>query len=130
MAVIAKSGAPSISTAAPPTTVSLSGLHAGEALAAGDACYIKSADGLVYRSDGGAVGTAAVVDGYAPTDCPIGEATSLYWDVNFRYGSGLTPGIFVYLGTTGALSDVATTGGTNPIGRVIDATRIWLTKSY
>lgn len=131
MTAVAKSGTPSISTGAPPTSCSVSGLIAGEALSAGDACYIKSSDGKVYKSTGTAANAAAVVDGFAPTDCPIGEATSLYWHVNFYYGAGLTPGSFVYLSTTaGALEDAATTGGTVPIGRVIDASRIWVRKSY
>lgn len=131
MAAVAKSGTPSISTAAPPTSCSVSGLIAGEALTAGDACYIKTSDGKVYKSNGTAANAAAVVDGFAPADCPIGEATSLYWHVNFRYGAALSPGSFVYLSTTaGLLEDAATTGGTVPVGRVIDATRIWVRKSY
>jgi hypothetical protein len=131
MASIAKSGTPSLSTAIPPTTNSLSGLYAGESLSAGDACYIKTSDGKVYRSIGTAANAAAVVDGFALSDCPIGEVLSLYWGVNLRYGAGLNPGTFAYLDTTaGGLSDAATTGGTVPIGRVIDATRIWVRKSY
>jgi hypothetical protein len=47
-------------------------------------------------------------------------------DVNFRYGAGLTPGATLYLSGTvaGGLADAASTGGTAPIGFVIDATRI------
>lgn len=131
MAAIAKSGTPSLSTAIPPTTHSISGLYAGEAISAGDACYIKTSDGKVYKSTGAAANAAAVVDGFALADCPIGEALSLYWGVNLRYGANLSPGTFAYLDTTaGGLSDVATTGGTVPIGRVIDATRIYVKKSY
>lgn len=131
MAAIAKSGTPSLSTAIPPTSNSVSGLYAGEALSAGDACYIKTSDGKVYKSTGAAANAAAVVDGFALSDCPIGEALSLYWGVNLRYGAGLSPGSFAYLDTTaGGLSDAATTGGTVPIGRVIDATRIYVKKSY
>ncbi|OLD63745.1 MAG: hypothetical protein AUF65_01170 [Chloroflexi bacterium 13_1_20CM_50_12] len=131
MAAIAKSGSPSLSTAIPPTTNSLSGLYAGEAIFSGDPCYIKTSDGKVYRSNGTAANAAAVVDGFAMADCPIGEALSLYWGVNMRYGAGLNPGTFAYLDTTaGGLSDAPTTGGTVPIGRVIDSTRIWVRKSY
>jgi hypothetical protein len=132
MAAVPKSGTPSISTGAPPTSCSVSGLIAGEALSAGDACYIKSSDGKAYKATGAAANAAAVVDGFAPSACPLGEATSLYWNVNFYYGAGLTPGSFVYLSATtaGGLEDAATTGGTTPIGRVIDASRIWVQKSY
>lgn len=131
MASVAKSGQPSVSTSVPPTNCQLSGLYAGEALAAGDACYIKTSDGKVYRSNGTAANAAAVVDGFTPSDVPIGEVVTLMWHVNFRYGAGLSPGSFVYLDTTaGGLSDAATTGGTVPIGRVVDATRIFVQKSY
>lgn len=131
MAAIAKSGQVSVSTSVPPTNCQLSGLYAGEALAAGDACYIKTSDGKVWRSIGTAVNAAAQVDGFTPSDVPIGEVVTLMWDVNFRYGLALSPGSFAYLDTTaGGLSDAATTGGTVPIGRVVDATRIYVQKSY
>ena len=132
MAAISKVGTPSLSTAIPPTSCNISGFHAGEALAAGDACYIKTSDGLIYRSTGAALNAAAVVDGFVPADCPIGEATSLYFDVQFYYGAALSPGSYVYLsGTTaGGLDTAASTGGLTPIGRVIDATRIRLVPSY
>lgn len=59
MTAVSKSGTPSITTAAPPTNCSLSGLFAGEALNAGDACYIKTSDGKAYKSTGALVGTTA-----------------------------------------------------------------------
>jgi hypothetical protein len=128
---IAKTGNVSLATSAPPSSSSVSGFHAGEALASGDACYIKTSDGLIYRSIGTAVNAAAVVDGFTLSAVPIGEAVTLYWNVNLRYGAGLSPGSFAYLDTVaGGLNDTATTGGTVAIGRVIDATRIWVRKSY
>ncbi len=132
MTAVAKVGTPSLSTAIPPTSCNISGFHAGEALAAGDACYIKTSDGLVYRSTGAAANAAAAVDGFVPADCPIGEATSLYFNVQFYYGTGLTIGSYVYLSGTvaGGLDTAASTGGVNPIGRVIDATRIRVVPSY
>lgn len=251
MTAVSKSGTPSLTTAAPPTNCSLSGLVAGEAIAAVDACYIKSSDGKAYKSSGAATGlnppdepalatatsggtvaagiygvkityknatgetlasengtiattgatstitvtspaasgsggaaathylvymtpvnggpwklqngsgtaiatdytrtappvtntaepptadssgskAAAVVDGYAPVATASGDAMSLYWNVRFNYGASLTPGSFVYLDSTtaGALNDAATALGTVPIGRVIDATRIDLFRSY
>ena len=131
MAAIAKSGTPSICTAAPPTSCSVSGLVAGEAINSGDACYIKNADGKVYKSTAAtATDPAALVHGYAPTSYSAGDAMSLYWDVNFAYDSGLTPGKPVFLSgsTAGALVDAAADATLAPIGLTIDAKRIWLTR--
>jgi hypothetical protein len=129
MAQVAKSGTPSLSSVLPPSSQRISGLLAGEAIEAGDACYIKS-DGRIWKSTGAAANAAAKVDGYAATSAPVGEAVTLYFDVNFRYGSGLTPGARVYLSATaGTLSDAATTGGTAPIGFCVDSTRIHLWQS-
>lgn len=74
---------------------------------------------------------AAVVDGFAPTDYASGDPISLYWNVRFAYGASLTPGAFVYLDTTaGGLNTAPTSLGTVAIGRVVDATRIELFRSY
>lgn len=125
MAAIAKSGTPSVSSVDVPQAHEIVGLLAGEAIAAGDPCYIKAADGKVWLSTGAAVAAAAKVRGWAGFAAAAGEAVTLYTDVNIRYGAGMTPGADVFLGATAAaLSDVATTGGTAPIGYVIDATRI------
>jgi hypothetical protein len=108
----------------------LAGLLAGEAIAAGDACYVKS-DGKVWLSTGAAANAAAKVDGWAAEACAVGEAVTIFFDVNFRYGAGLTPGARLYVsGTTGgALADAASTGGTAPVGFVVDATRIHVWQS-
>lgn len=55
---------------------------------------------------------------------------TLFRHCNFRYGAGMTPGARVFLGAAGVLSDVATTGGTAPVGFVIDATRVHIHGSY
>lgn len=130
MAAISKSGTPSLASVLPPANQKISGLLAGEALAAGDACHIK-ADGLVWRSTGAAANAAARVDGYAAQATATGEAVTLFFDVNFRYGAGLTPGARVYLSGTvaGGLDDAASTGGTQPLGFVVDSTRIRLWQS-
>ena len=131
MTAIAKSGQVSLSTPVPPTNAQVSGLYAGEALAAGDACYINTSDGKIYRSIGTSANAAAVVDGFTPSDVPVGEVVTLMWGVNFRYGTALTPGSFAYLDTVaGGLNTAPTTGGTVAIGRCIDSTRIWVRKSY
>lgn len=130
MAAVAKSGTPSVCSQTPGREHQLSGLLAGEAIAAGDACYVKS-DGLVWLSTGAAANAAAKVRGFAFTAAAVGEAVTLYHGVNWYYGAALTPGadLFLSAATAGALSDVATTGGTAPIGYVIDATRVRLNAS-
>jgi hypothetical protein len=131
MAAVAKSGTPSVCTQTPSREHQISGLVAGEAIAAGDACYIKAADGFVWLSTGAAANAAAKVRGFAFTAAAVGEAVTLYHGVNWRYGAALSPGadLFLSAATPGALSDAATTGGTAPIGFVIDATRVHLDKS-
>jgi len=130
MADIAKSGTPSLATYLPPATAQTAGLLAGEDLAAGDACYIKS-DGKVWRSTGAAANPAAKVRGFAAMATKAGEAITLFFDVTFRYGSGLTPGADYYLSgaTAGALADAASTGGTGPIAYALDTTRIAVRRS-
>lgn len=129
MAEINKSGTPSLATLTTQVN-SLAGLLAGEAIAAGDACYIHT-DGKAYKATGAAANAAAKVRGFACQAAAIGEAVTLAWDVRFRYGAGLTPGANVFLSGTvaGGLADTASTGGTQPIGFVVDATRIHLKQS-
>lgn len=131
MAAISKSGTPSQSSMGlAPGAQKLPVLYAGEDLAAGDACYIKS-DGKIWKSTGAAANAAAKVRGYTEIAVKSGEPVTLVFNVTFRYGASLTPGIDVYLsGTTaGGLDTAASTGGTAPIGYVVDATRIYLYQS-
>lgn len=130
MAEIAKSGNPSLASVLPPQSQTISGLLAGEAIAAGDACYIKS-DGKIWRSTGAAANAAAEVHGFAAQAASVNAPVTLLFDVNFFYGAGLTPGAKLYLSaaTVGGLADAATTGGTKPVAFVVDATRIHVTQS-
>lgn len=129
MATIAKSGTPSLASVLPPQNSQLAGLLAGEAIAAGDLCYIHSG-GTIRRSNGTSANAAAVVVGIALEACASGEAVTIIWNVNFRYGSGMTPGTRLYASATaGAIDDAATTGGTAPIGYVVDASRIHINQS-
>ena len=125
MAAVAKSGTPSLASVLPPQNCQLAGLLAGENIAAGDACYINSS-GVVIRSTGAAANAAAKVRGFAAEAVNNGEAVTLVWDVNLRYGSGLTPGADYYLSgsTAGGLDTATSTGGTAPIAYAVDATRI------
>lgn len=130
MAVITKVGTPSLSSLKPGQDKTVVGLVAGEAIAAGDPCYIAST-GKIMKSTGAAANAAAKVRGFALQAAALNEPVTLIDEVNIRYGSGMTPGADVFLGATaGVLSDAATTGGTAPIGYVIDATRIrvWSSK--
>jgi hypothetical protein len=131
MATVAKSGTPSLSSVLPEQAHQVgSGVKAGEAITAGDLCYIAST-GLFMKSNGTSANAAAKVDGIALKACPSGEAPDVYRNVEIRYGAGMTPGARLYLQTTaGLISDAATTGGTAPIGFVVDATRIFIHGSY
>lgn len=129
MAAVTLTGTPSLSTTVPCPAHHISGLLAGEAIFAGALVYIKS-DGKVWLATGAAANAAAKVAGMALQAAAVGEACSIYYDVNVRYGAGLTPGAQLFLSTGGLIVDAATTGGTAPIGFVIDATRIrvWAAK--
>lgn len=129
MADLVKSGTPSLSTVTPCPAHHISGLVAGESVAAGDLCYVKS-DGKVWRSIGTAANAAAKCDGMALQAAAVGDGCSVYFDVNVRYGATLTPGARYYVGAAaGALADAATTGGTGPVAFAIDATRIRISQS-
>lgn len=131
MAIVNKSGTPSLSSQLPPQNCQIaSGALAGEDIAAGDVCYVAS-DGTVMRSDGTAADAAAVADGIAAKAASEGEAVTILRNVTFKYGAGLTPGTRLYVAATaGAIGDAATTGGTAPIGFVVDDTRIYFHGSY
>jgi hypothetical protein len=125
MALIAKSGTPSLSAVLPPQNDQFQ-LVAGEAIAAGDLCYIAS-DGTAMRSNGTSANAAAKCVGIAAMAAPSGEAVTVYRNVRFHYGTGLTPGAQLYVGATaGRIDNAATTGGTAPIGFVVDATRVFI----
>lgn len=131
MADIARSGTPSLSSLTPGQDKCIVGLLAGETLVAGDACNIAST-GKVMKAIGTAANAAAKVRGYAMGGAVLNEAVTLVFDVNVRYGAALTPGADVFLSATaggGLLADVASAGGTAPIGFVVDATRIRLLQS-
>lgn len=125
MAEITRSGTPSISSLHPGQDKTISGLLAGETIAAGDCCYIAST-GKVLKSTGAAATAPAKVDGWAMGAAVLNESVTLVHDVNIRYGAGLTPGTRYFLSGTvaGGIADAASTGGTAPVAFAIDATRI------
>jgi len=127
MAEITKSGTPSPCTPLIPPLQRLSELVAGEAIAAGDACYVKS-DGKVWRSTGAAANAAAKVDGFAAMAAGVNQPVTLITESNWYYGGveALNPGARLFLSgaNAGQLADAASTGGTAPVGYVIDATNV------
>lgn len=129
VADIAKSGSPSLSSPLPPPSNQTTGLVAGEALGLWDAVRIHS-DGKVYKATGAANNASARVIGFVPQAHSSGDkdVTIYHGNVNVRYGAGMTPGGYVFLSgaTAGALADAASTGGIQPLGIILDATRIRL----
>jgi hypothetical protein len=130
MADLVKSGTPSLCSVLPNASANkITGLVAGEAVAAGDACYIKS-DGKIWRSIGTSVNAAAKCDGFAPIAAALNDALTLVFEVNMNYGASLTPGARYYVGAAaGALADAPTTGGTGAVAFAIDTKRIRVFRS-
>jgi hypothetical protein len=131
-AVLPPPPGPSLATQLVPPSNKFTGLLAGEQIFQGDACYISGTDGLVHRSTGAAAGPASAVDGFAPIAAPSGEAITLLHGIVFQYPSTLAAGAYVYLSgaNAGGLADAASVGGTVPVGKVIDANRIYLKRSW
>lgn len=119
MAAFLKVIVPSLATKLPCDAHRTHNLFAGEAIAAGDPCYIKS-DGLAWRSNGTAATAPAKVDGWATVDYAVGMPVTLYHNVHLSYGpSTATPGARLYVSATlGQLDTAATTGGTAPVATV------------
>lgn len=103
----------------------LSGYLAGEAIDAGAPCYVATADGRVYMSNGTANNAAAKVDGFAAAGAASGEAVTLYGrGAIFEYGSGLTVSALYYVAATaGRLDTAATTGGLIAVAKVLPGGR-------
>jgi hypothetical protein len=126
MAEVAKSGIPSYSSVVPQQADTIVGLVAGEAIAPGDACYIKASDRKVWLATGAANNAAADVAGFAFVPATAGDPVTLVCNGNFRYGAALTVSAKYFLSGTvpGGLADAASTGGLAPIAVAIDETRI------
>lgn len=107
------------------------GLLAGEALLTAAPCYIKASDGKVYMSNGTAANEAAKVHGWTGKSYAAGEPVTL-WKENiiFEYGTGLTPGATLYIGTTaGRLDTAATVGDGVGVATCISATHIQVVRA-
>lgn len=134
MANVSKTGTPSLSTPAPRPPETLTGLLAGEALAAGDAVYIKTSDGKLWIATGAAVAEAAEAIGLvcAPASADEAVTVALFGSgLMFAYGPNIAgaataAGTPLFLGTGGLLADAATTGGLVAVAWVAGDGRICL----
>jgi len=131
MVLVAKVGTPSLSTVTPNNAQRISGHMSGEAIGAGDLCYIGTGS-KIFKTNGTAVNAAAKVRGVALM--PVGGAdlpVTIAWGVAMKYGTGLTPGASYYASaaTPGGLDTAPTTGGTGEVAFAIDDTRIFFKQS-
>lgn len=134
MANVSKTGTPTISTGAPPPTSMLTGLLAGEAIAAGDAVYIKTSDGKLWIATGAAATEPAEAIGLACVPASADEplTVALFGSgLMFAYGPNIAgtataAGTPLFLGTGGLLADAATTGGVAAVAFVVGDGRICL----
>lgn len=126
MALLTRDAAISIDAATAMYANQITGLYAGEDLLAGAPCYIKSADGMAYMSNGTAANEAAEIDGFTPRAAKSGEPITLFGNgTRLRYATGLTPGDRYYIAATaGRLDTVATTGDAVGVARAINTTDI------
>jgi hypothetical protein len=130
MTEIMKIGTPSVASRLTLAANRICGTLAGEALAAGDACYL-GIDGRVYRSQATALNGAGRVRGFAAVDAAMDEPTTLVFDVTLHYGADLPSGASLYLSAAvpGGLTDQPTAAGSPEVAFVIDDTRIRVLQS-
>lgn len=128
MAEVSKTGTPTPCNPLAVANASITGLLAGEAIAGGDAVYIKAADGKVWKATGAAANAAAKVRGFAAKAADAGmPVTILRSGIHIAYGpnvagtaSAPTADLFLSGTVAGGLADAASTGGTTAIAFVID----------
>ncbi len=110
----------------------ITGLLAGEDIAACDFVYIKS-DGAVWKATAAAANAAAKIAGVAPAAAKSGNPVTIFpgpGQVMKYADSGLTPGAVLYLAeTAGKLSSIATTGDAVGVAQALDAYNVRLTRA-
>lgn len=126
MAQVARDSSASMDSSTGMFAPQITGLIAGEDIDPAAPCYIKSADGLVYMSNGTAANEAAEVIGFSPRGAKAGQPITVFGKgARFHYGSGLTPGDKYYIDTAaGRLNDAATTGDAVGVAQAITDTDI------
>lgn len=128
MAEVTRTGVPTPVNVLAVQSHSITGLYAGEALAGGDAVYIKASDGKVYKATGAAANEAARCVGFAAKIASSGEACTILTNgIHLAYGPNVSgtassPGARLYVSGTvaGNLADAASTGDTRGVAYVID----------
>lgn len=127
-AVVKHSGGVSLSSLEPPAGHRIVG-QAGEAIVAGDLCYVAS-DGTIMRSRAAADNAAAIVRGMALRSVPSGgDLTLITGGERVNYGEGtLVPGKSYYLSATvfGGLVDTIGLAKDAPVGFAVDTSRLQL----
>lgn len=113
----------------------VTGLIAGEDLLACCPCYVKSADGKVYMSNGTALNEAAEFVGFnVRSGVKAGQPVTLYGlGARMKYASGLTPGDILYIGATAGRLDTAATVGDTAAGgtvQIVSATDIRVIRTH
>lgn len=131
MSLITRSADASVDASTAAVAPQISGLVAASDIDVAAPCYITSA-GKVAMCDATAANELAVLAGFAPRAAKTGQPITLYGaGTRFRYGSGLTPGAYYYLGATaGRLDDAATTGNDQPVAQAVSATDIRVVASF
>lgn len=127
LVALATSPGPGMDVSTGELACQITGLFAGENLLAVAPCYIKTADGLVYMSNGTAVAEAAEFVGFTPRAVVSGQPVTLFSDgACFRYGafSGQAGDLLYVATTAGRLDTAATTGGVVAVAQILDTTRI------
>jgi hypothetical protein len=128
MAVLTKDSVVSLDASSGMFAPQIPDLLAGEAIAAGDCCYIKTADGKLYRSNGTAAAEAAEFVGLAARAAAVGQPVTVFGlGARFHYAAAgtLGPGDKYFVSATpGALDTVATIGGTVAVAQAINDTDI------
>jgi hypothetical protein len=116
----------SIDTSTAQFAPQITGLLAGEDLDVAAPCCVKTADGLVYMSDGDAADEVANVMGFTARAVKSGQPVTLFGlGTRFRYGTGLTKAALLYVSATnGRLDDAGTTGDAVGCAYVLTATDI------
>lgn len=131
MAIVTKSTTASLDARSGATAGYISGLFAGEALTALDACYIKD-DGLVYKAVTTAkTGTTSSFAGFAGKDVPANSPVTLFRaSAIASYSDGaMTPGTMLFVSATaGALADAVVLTGDVPVAMAISASDIVIIK--
>lgn len=128
MAEVTRTGVPTPVNVLAVQQNSITGLYAGEALAGGDAVYIKGSDGKVWKASGAAANEAARCVGFNARSASADEACTILTNgVHLAYGPNVSgtpsvPGIRLYLSDSvpGNLENASTTGDLAGVAYVID----------